>query len=64
MFYRKTIIDETARIRVNNPDDSIFITLICNQNWLNNHGRYVNTFDVLEGAEKAQELLYDDCGNV
>ena len=64
MFYSKTIIDGVARIQVNNLDDSIFITLICNQNWLNNHGRYVNTFDVLEGAEKAQKLLFDDCGIV
>jgi hypothetical protein len=64
MFYCKAIIADVARIRVNNTEDPIFITLVCNQNWLDKRGRYVNTFDVLEGAEKAQELFYDDCSIV
>jgi hypothetical protein len=50
MFYSKAIIDDVARIRVYSTDNSIFITLISNQNYLNNHGKYVNTFDLPLGA--------------
>ena len=64
MFCNKAIIDDAARIGVNITDGSFCITLIYVQNWLNKYGKYVKTFDVLEGAEKAQELLNDDCSFV